>query len=101
MKEEDIANQGRGAENEIKQRVMDYRQMLEKEKREKIEIAGEMASQNKRIQENLRKQISALSARSNKLQNEIGTLQSYLRRKEAAVGPTEEGTHHQHRSQGH
>ncbi len=71
VKEEDIANQSKGAENEIKQRVLDCRAILEEEKKSKVEIAGEMASQYKRLQENLSKRAAVLKDQADKLQEEI------------------------------
>jgi len=71
VKEEEIANHTKGAENEIKQRVIDCRMILEEEKRSKVEIAGEMASQYKRLQENLQNKMIALTNQANKLQSEI------------------------------
>ena len=45
--------------------------MLEDEKRSKVEIAGEMASQYKRLQESLNSKMAALTNQANKLQGEI------------------------------
>ena len=45
--------------------------MLEEEKQSKIQIAGEMASQHKRLQENLQKKLASLQERENKLQAEL------------------------------
>ena len=69
--EEDLANNCKGAENEIKQRVIDCRMILEDEKRSKIELSGEMASQYKRIEANLKKKIGQLTEQSNDLQSKI------------------------------
>ena len=71
VKEEEIANSSKGAENEIKQRVLDLRIMLEEEKRRRIEIAGEMASQYKRLQENLDMKLTNLTNTSNQLMSDI------------------------------
>jgi len=48
--------------------------MLEEEKRSKVEIAGEMASQYKRLQENLQNKMTALTNQANKLQAEISLI---------------------------
>eukprot|EP00826_Nyctotherus_ovalis_P045059 TRINITY_DN4931_c0_g1_i8.p2 TRINITY_DN4931_c0_g1~~TRINITY_DN4931_c0_g1_i8.p2 ORF type:complete len:128 (-),score=56.75 TRINITY_DN4931_c0_g1_i8:169-552(-) len=45
--------------------------ILEEEKRSKIEIAGEMASQYKRLQESLQTKITSLTNTSNQLQSDI------------------------------
>ena len=45
--------------------------ILEEEKRSKIEIAGEMASQYKRLQGSLQTKITNLTNTSNQLQNDI------------------------------
>ena len=47
--------------------------ILEEEKKSKIEIAGEMASQYKRLQENLQRRITQLTDESNTLQSNVET----------------------------
>ena len=51
--------------------MLDCRSILEEEKKSKVEIAGEMASQYKRLQENLQNKMMALTNQGNKLQTEI------------------------------